>query len=338
MGVFRMTAVWADAVRRVTAAPALLGALWLITMLVSMPLALGVRDAIDRHLGASLEAESAAAGANFDWMQEFGGQASGLTTTFGPAVIGFAAVLDNLSAFVENDARPAIVASAAAIYLGAWVFLTGGIIDRYARDRVTRVHEFFSACGVFFFRFLRLGAAAWIVYAILFGVVHPYLFQDWYPWLTRDVTVERQAFFIRLSLYAAFGALLAAFNLLFDYAKVRAVVEDRRSMTVAFLAAVRFVKHNPSSAAALYLMNTALFALVLMLYALIAPGTGAAGASMWLGFAIGQAYVIARLWVKLIFWASETALFQSRLAHAGYVARPQPVWPESPAAEALTRM
>jgi hypothetical protein len=56
---------------------------------------------------------------------------------------------------------------------------------------------------------------------------------------------------------------------------------------------------------------------------------------MWIGFAVGQVYVIARLWVKLVFWASETALFQSRLAHAGYVTRPDPIWPESPEADAI---
>jgi hypothetical protein len=41
------------------------------------------------------------------------------------------------------------------------------------------------------------------------------------------------------------------------------------------------------------------------------------------------------LWVKLMFWASETALFQSRLAHSGYVNRPEPTWPESPIADAI---
>jgi hypothetical protein len=33
--------------------------------------------------------------------------------------------------------------------------------------------------------------------------------------------------------------------------------------------------------------------------------------------------------------ASQAALFQSRLAHAGYVARRVPNWPDSPAAEAI---
>jgi hypothetical protein len=56
---------------------------------------------------------------------------------------------------------------------------------------------------------------------------------------------------------------------------------------------------------------------------------------MWIAFGIGQLYVLARLWIKLVFWASETSLFQSRLAHAEYVAAPRPRWPESPAAEAI---
>jgi hypothetical protein len=138
-------------------------------------------------------------------------------------------------------------------------------------------------------------------------------------------------------LYAVFGVALAAINLLFDYAKVRAVVEDRRSMFGAIAAAIRFLRMHGGSAIGLYLANVLLFAAALAVYALIAPGAGSTGPSMWIGFAVAQAYVLARLWVKLVFWASEVALFQSRLAHAGYVARPATSWPESPAVEAVTR-
>ena len=56
---------------------------------------------------------------------------------------------------------------------------------------------------------------------------------------------------------------------------------------------------------------------------------------MWAAFLVSQLYIAARLWVKLVFWGSATALFQERLAHAGYVARPEPVWPDSPAADAI---
>jgi hypothetical protein len=151
----------------------------------------------------------------------------------------------------------------------------------------------------------------------------------------REVNEERTAFAMRLAVYVVFGLLLAACNLVFDYAKVRAVVEDRRSMVGAIAAAMRFARHNAVPAAALYLADVAMFVVAIVLYAIVAPGAGGSGVSVWTGFAIGQLYVLARLWVKLVFWASETALFQSRLAHAGYVAAPPTQWPESPTIEAL---
>src|SRR6185295_7292609 len=116
---------------------------------------------------------------------------------------------------------------------------------------------------------------------------------------------------------------------------LRAVVEDRRSMLGATAAGARFIVRNASAAVGLYLLNVVLFALVLAAYAIVAPGAGGAGWSMWLAFLIGQGYVLARLWVKLVFWASATALFQGRLAHAGYLAAPIQEWPESPMASAI---
>jgi hypothetical protein len=85
----------------------------------------------------------------------------------------------------------------------------------------------------------------------------------------------------------------------------------------------------------LYGLNAAAFLLVTGVWALVAPGAGAGGASIWLAFIVSQLYIAARLFLKLQFVASETALFQASLAHAGYTARPVPTWPESPAAEAI---
>src|SRR3954471_14956054 len=328
---------WRDGIRRVNSAPALLLGLWLLTALASVPLALAMRGAIADHLGDSLEADTAAAGVNYDWMQEFRGEATGMTTTFTPAVIGFSAVLDNLSAFVDADARPLLVVCAAGAYIALLTFFAGGIIDRYARDRRTHAFGFFSACGVFFFRFARLGIVAALAYWALFGALHPWLFEDVFPRLTHNITAERSAFFVRLALYTVFAVPLAALNLLFDYAKVRAVVEDRRSMLGALGAAAAFIRRNLSSVVLVYGLDVIAFVTVLAMYRVVAPGAGSAGWSMWVAFVIGQLYVAARLWVKLLFWASETSLFQSRLAHAGYVRSAEPVWPDSPEAEAISR-
>ena len=95
-------------------------------------------------------------------------------------------------------ARPSPLLWLGAGYLLLWLFLTGGILDRYARARPTRSYEFFTACGVYFVRFLRLAPFIALAYYVLFAVVHPMLLDDWFAALTRDVTVERTAFLVRL--------------------------------------------------------------------------------------------------------------------------------------------
>jgi hypothetical protein len=332
-----MLASLGDGIRRVNRAPAILAGVWAMTLLASLPLAAAMRGALADHLGGSLAADSAASGVNYDWMQEFADQTSGFGATFKPTIIGFGAVLDNLSAFMDDTARPIAIVGAASAYIVLWIFVAGGILDRYARERPTYSHGFFSACGTFFFRFLRLAAAQWVVYAFLFAYLHRWLFDTFYPRITHEVNVERTAFLVRLALYAVFGILVAAAAMIFDYAKVRAVVEDRRSMLGAIRAALGFIQRNYASAVGLFLVNFVLFALVVALYAIVAPGAWPAGAKMWIAAAIGQLYIAARLWVKLVFWASETALFQSRLAHAGYISRPAVVWPDAAGVEAIRR-
>jgi hypothetical protein len=107
-------------------------------------------------------------------------------------------------------------------------------------------------------------------------------------------------------------------------------------MLGALVAGFRFVWRNAGGVIALYGLAGLLFVAVLAIYAFVAPGAGSAGLQMWLGLLIAQAYVLARLWVRLVFFASEAALFQGRLAHAGYVAAPSVRPLVSPAAEQIT--
>jgi hypothetical protein len=328
---------WRDGWKRVAAAPAIVAGVFAMSVLVSQPLAMIVRGMLAVHLGTSLAAESAAAGVNYDWWQEFAAQASGLGTTFTPSVIGFAMVLDNVSGVL--DARRSIlpIASALGLYLAAWAFLSGGILDRYARQRPIRIYGFFGASGVYFFRFLRLAAIAGLAYWVLFAYVHPWLFEEQFVNLTRGMSEERAAILVRVLFYSLFGALLLATNLVIDYTKVRIVVEDRHSVLGALVAALRFIRSHGRQVIALYLLNSMTFILVIGVWAVVAPGAGGSGGTMWLAFMLSQLYIVARLVVKLQFIASHVALFQANLAHAAYVSAPVPAWPDSPAAEAVGR-
>ena len=321
-----------DGLMRVKRAPAVVLGVWLATVLTALPFAVLLQALIGDHLGASMAAQAAADGVDFDWWNEFLAQTSGVGLSFVPAILGFAAVMRNLSTFVDNSGFPIVIAIAVSAHTIVSLFLIGGVLDRLSRDRAIGAAAFFSASGMYAVRFLRLAIIASVVYGVLLVPYHQWLFEDLYLVLTRNLTVERTAFFYRAGLYVAFLAPLAMANLIFDYAKVRAVVEDRRSMIGAVVAAVRFVRRNPGSAFGLYLLDTLLFLTVIGLYYLVAPGAGASNA---LAFAIGQLYILSRVIVRLQFAASQIALFQGRLAHAGYVARPVPKWPDSPAAEAI---
>ena len=325
-----------DGWRRVLRAPLVVVGVWISTVVVALPLALVVRDDIAAHLGDSLAAESAASGVNFEWWNEFLAQAAGLGQTLGPSIIGFAAVLDNLSTIADGASLSGVLTIVIGANLALSIFLSGGVLDRLARDRRIGSHGFFAACGVYFFRFARLAIIVGAAYAALFLWLHPWLFDDAFTSWTREVTVERTAFAVRVLFYVLFGATVAGVNVIADYAKIRMVVEDRRSAIGAVAAALRFVRRHAGAVLALYGLNMLIFMLVLACYFAAAPGAGHSRTADVFAFLIGQLYLTLRVVARLTFAASQIALFQGRLAHAGYVARPQPRWPDSPAASALS--
>ncbi|MXZ71908.1 MAG: hypothetical protein F4Z04_10485 [Acidobacteria bacterium] len=329
-----MISAFLDGLRRAAAAPLVVVGIWAATLATALPLALMLFLGIAGDLGPSATSAAVAEGWDEMWWIEFRGDANAVEGTFGPWVIGFAAALFNLSNFLDG-VPPRAATLPAIVWFLAWIFLAGGVIDRLARQRPIGSAAFFSACGGFVGRFVRLGLIAAVAYGVLFLWFRPWLFGDLYESLARDATVERTWAVTRFGLYVIFGAVLAAADLVFDYTRVRAVVEDRRSMIGALLATLRFMRRHPAGVAGLWLLNGLLLALVYAAYALVAPGAGASGGAVWGAFAVGQLYIAARVFARLAAYASQISYFQSRLAHATYVASPEPRWPDSPSAEAL---
>lgn len=212
------------------------------------------------------------------------------------------------------DAAPALVgllwnSPATLAYAALMTFLLGGFMDRLARNRATATFGFFGASGMFAFRFLRLGLIAVPIYVALLLWLYPL-----FPSGRRTSSM-------------VLGLLVFLVHLLFDFARVRMVVEDRRSAIGAISASLRFVRRNAGAALTLAAVNASLAAATWWLAAIFSIGLSAAL----------YAYLLARALLRLIFAASLIALFQGRLAHAGYTARPRATWPESPAAEAISR-
>ena len=307
---------WTAGWRRVARSPVLVLALWLATVAVTVPPALALRSEIQAHLGDSLAADAAADRVNYDWWQEFGTTASPLGQSLRTDVIGFAAVMDNTSALADGTRRAVPVVMAGALFVLLVWFLTPGLICRMATGDPNGRRGLLAVSGAFATRMLRLSLVTSVIYAVLFGGVHAWLFDDLFERATHDVTAERTAFFIRLALYAAFFALVAFVNLIVDMAKVRLVVEDRHSVFAALAAGARFVRANRAVSVGVYLLNVATLGAVIAAYALVAPG---AVTGMWLAFIVGQAFIAGRVAVKLAFWAGAIDVLQRRFGCQGVV-------------------
>jgi hypothetical protein len=320
---------------RVLLAPEAILGVWLATGLAALPAAMAMHDAIRGQLGSSMTASQVAAGFDYGWWEEFEAQARGVARTLSPIVIGAAAPISNWSSLMDGQGVSRPVLAYVVFGLSVWLFLSGGLIDRFARGRRVGTRAFFGTCGLFFFRFLRLGVFIGAAYYVLVGWFHEVLFDVLLPWITHEMTSERAAFAWRVLLYLIWLAPLVAVNIIADYAKVRAVVEDRRSMVGALAAGARFVARHPLAASGLYLTNTLVLAVCFSIYLLAAPGARGGDWRLLEVLAIGQAWILARVATKLAFLSTSAALFQGLLAHSEYTAPPVPVWPESPAAEAI---
>ena len=250
---------------------------------------------------------------NYDWWQEFTSQASGLGTTFTPAIIGFAATLDSLSSVL--DARGEIVPiAAAARHLSAGVdvprraassIATPGSGRRARTDSSPHAASSSGAsCGSASSPAPSTGSSSPTSTAGC-STTGP---------TEADARLSSGARGVLLAagLYAVFGALLVAVNIVFDYAKVRLVVEDRRSAVGALIRRARLPRTasgprvRPLRAERAGASWCCLRCGRSSLPAQEAPGCRCGWRSRAPGLPAGAAGL------KLQFMASQTALFQRR--------------------------
>lgn len=294
----------------VICAPILVAGVALVSLLIAVPFGLVLNSHVQASLANQPPIYQGSVEIDPEWWSEFRNHATGLDATFTPTIIGFAAPLDNLSAFFDGTARPVALAGPVALSALAWAFLWGGIFQRFVRGRREGPAAFWSASLRFFPRFAIISIAAAVMSLVLYLTVHAVLFGPVYQWLAAGASSERNAFIWRIVLYAIFGALIMTVSLVADYARIGVVSAPTLSAGKAIAAGLRFVRTNLGATVLLYVLTGALFVALLVVYGVV-DTYGGSRVGGWRGVLIAQAYIVARLTIRLTFAASEVRLFKS---------------------------
>jgi len=130
------------------------------------------------------------------------------------------------------------------------------------------------------------------------------------PSLEASAGSERDAFLVRSVFYLIFGALLVIVGLVADYARVAIVIAPAMSALDALREGARFVRRHASAVVMLYVLTGVLFVALLVVYGYV-DANGGLRVAGWRGIAIAQAYIIARLVIRLTIGASEVGLYRA---------------------------
>jgi len=295
--------------RRCFAAPGMVLALWWVNLLVAMPAALLMSASLRRSIGSSLIHQKLRDGFDTPWFGEFAAAARGIEQAFTPSRLMPAAFLDNLEDWLTGalfDKLPLLVILG-LFYAAIWALLLGGVLRRLAGERLG-IAGFLRDGGRFFWRLLRLAVLSGLLYAAVYGLQRG-LFAGLEE-ITRDVTAETTVLGYSVAVYLLTALLLTLIHMVFGYAKIATVVEDRRSVVLAVLRALRFVARHPVAALGQYYGVLVISAALLGAYYWLAPGTGqSTSTAVVLVFLFGQAYLIIKLVMRLSLLGGQLELF-----------------------------
>ena len=199
---------------------------------------------IAAHLGQSLAAEAAAAGTNYDWWQEFSAQACGPrhhVRALDRRLRRGARQPERARSTTPSSRRRSPARPPPGWCCGRSCPAASSIASPGDGRRGRTGSS--PRAAIHFWRFLRVGAVAWLVLRLPLPVRARVDFHD--SRRRADAATSRSSARrsrIALGGYLVFGLLLVLCNIVFDYARVRIVVEDRRSALGALLAGARFVR------------------------------------------------------------------------------------------------
>lgn len=207
----------------------------------------------------------------------------------------------------------ALLAVAALVYLLITTLLSGGILAVFAsEDQRFTMREFWAGCGQYFWRFFRLMLISLFFYAAAIAIYS--VIYRWTGRIDDTATAYESVVYKRWTGIAVLLLMLSAVNMLFDYARIGAVINNSRKMFRQTFSALTYTLRHFFSAFTLYLLigiiGLAVMALLVWLRGSINQSSLPAVA---LAILVGQLTIASRMWTRMAAFAGQMDLYR-RLA------------------------
>jgi hypothetical protein len=276
-------------IRRATSEPRMVIALYVINLLIALPLAMAFRAVLVAGFGASM--------APVELMRS----------------LDFTAFADFMNVHSEEvSAVLRQVSWAIALSMLINSFLAGGILTVLRNERGTySISEFFTGCGMYFARFLRL----FFVFAILLVVLAAsmtFILATLSKLFIEDATSEVTVIVLTIVQIKLFFLPVMLLLMIADYSKISIVVNNERKVLKTVWRSMKFVFSHFFRTFGLELLMVLVVILSFAIYALLDLAIGmTTNLTIIVVLIIQQLFMVSRAWSKVFFFAGEMSFYQS---------------------------
>jgi len=285
--------------------------LFIINLVFSLLLAVPMYNSLKESFGQSEAGSRMAKGFDYIWWQEFRDEAEGLETTFSPSIIGKGAILNTLESLIQMRflSSPPILIAFGLFYIILHTFLAGGILTIFNQDVPKfSMKEFARGAGSHFLRFLALMVFSWIFF-IAIGVFLRDGFISIMSNVSADSVSEVTPFIFRLVFSVLTFVLLLLIQMVFDYARIKIVLEESRNILKSTLEALGFVFKYPFSTFGLFYLIFLFQAAVTVAYILLKELIPQSNFPFVLAaFLLQQLFIFAVIWIRCLLYSSQMQL------------------------------
>jgi MFS family permease len=287
--------------------------LYIINLLFSALLTVPMVHSLKSHIGPSDVGDHLEQSFDYLWWEEYRDQSQGLEKTFTPSIIGKGALLKNWESLILMKFLnyPPSLLVFGFLYILLHTFLAGGIVTTFSQDPTKfTFKKFFHGSGKFFPYFFGFMILSLAVFFLVLGSI-----TRWFGSLiasSAENSVSEITPFILGAIFSLiFLVIFLFFHMIFDYARIKTVSEERKNILKSLFSSLNFVLKNPGTTWGLYyllfIVTILLSTIYIFLHDLIPQvsllGVGAA-------FILQQTFIFALIGIRCWLYASQLKLLQ----------------------------